>query len=59
MTKKEREYLQAQIKNNNLVIKKVEKGEQWADIYTTKELKEAFIQGLNYANEVFDAFING
>lgn len=59
MTKKEREYLQKQIQNNKEIIKQVEEGKLWADIYNTEELRIAFVQGLYYANDVFDKFING
>lgn len=59
MTKKEREYLQKQIQDNKEKIRQVEKGELWTDIYNTEELRIAFIQGLYYANDIFDKFING
>ncbi len=59
MTKKEKVYLQMQIEHNKIVIKKVESGEFWNDIFKTEEQKQAFIQGLFYANDVFDKFING
>lgn len=59
MTKSEKRYLQDQVEHNKKIIEQVEKGELWADIFKTEELRLAFIQGLNYANDVFDKFING
>jgi len=38
MTKDERKYLQMIIKENKEIIKQVESGELWADIYTTNKI---------------------
>lgn len=59
MTKSEKEYLKQQITHNKDVMKKVESGQMWGEIFKTEEQKLAFIQGLHYANDVFDKFING
>jgi len=59
MTKDERKYLQMIIKENKEIIKQVESGKLWADIYTTDELRLAYIQGLGRANDIFDKFVNG
>lgn len=57
MRKKEIEYLRGQIKHNKTVIELVKQNSLWSQIYTTPELKEAFIQGIMYVNDVFDKFI--
>jgi len=59
MTKQEREYLQKEIEVNKSVIKRVESGKLWADIYKTKELRLAFIQGMVLVNDVLDKYVNG
>jgi hypothetical protein len=57
MTKKEKDDLITQINNNDRVIKEVEEGTLWGNIYKTKEMRLAFIQGLSYANERLKEFI--
>lgn len=59
MTSKEKVYFKWVIAENKRIIEEVENGELWDDIYTTKELKIAFIQGMHMGNDVFDKFING
>ncbi len=59
MTKNEKKYLQQQVTHNKEIIKQVESGEIWDEIFKTPEQKLAFTQGIAYVNDVLDAFING
>lgn len=58
MTIKEKQYLKEQIAHNKNIIKQVENGTLWNDIYKTDKQKECFTQGLFYVNDVLDKFIN-